>query len=210
MPPASASSACPMRPSSITIGSPTSDGAERVDVPGDGVARAAPRRGRAGCRRGTGAAAASAASFSSAMAVSVPLMIDSFGSVGQATGPIPGGRAVAPRTRDRAAPEGRRRAARSADRGSLHSRHDVSLLLPGIRSERAAGPHQQGFGGVHRAADQLGALGHRAVVQVAQRQHRRGGVRAAGPARSRRRCGRVRRPSRRRGRPAPAVRPPAR
>ena len=40
-----------------------------------------------------------------------------------------------------------------------------------VRSECAAGPHQQRFCGVHGAADQLGAFTHAAVVHVAQCEH---------------------------------------
>ena len=76
--------------------------------------------------------------------------------------------------------------------------------------ERAAGPHQQRFGGVHGAADQLGALGHRAVVQVAQRQHRavllgQPGQHALGDD-----AVEFGVPVVEPGRPAPAARPPAR
>src|SRR5215217_5756913 len=46
-----------------------------------------------------------------------------------------------------------------------------SFRLRVVRSESAAGSHEQSLGGVHGAADQLRALGHRTVVHVAQGQH---------------------------------------
>ena len=120
-----------------------------------------------------GATAGALVSFSSAMAVSVPLMTTPSVRFGWASKKFT---ADSRRARSRAANAGSGCTGRSAPRstvsGSWSVVHGVPPSGPGYCDlERAPGPHQQGFGGVHRPADQLGTFGHRAVVQVAQRQH---------------------------------------